>query len=161
MILDSQDVDLQRKVDVSAESASVKDILAQIFAGQDIECSVNGKTISVSAASAKAAAAPRSISGVVVDGNGDPLIGASLMVMGTTKGFISDLDGKFVLEDLSFPCTLRVSYIGFSDKDIVLNGNEKSHIVITLASSSGLGAVLVIAYGTQNKVNINLSHIHL
>lgn len=154
VILDSQDVDLQKKVDVSAESASVKDILAQIFAGQDIECSVNGKTISVSAASAKAAAAPRSISGVVVDGNGDPLIGASLMVMGTTKGFISDLDGKFVLEDLSFPCTLRVSYIGFSDKDLVLTGNEKSPMVITLAGSTVLDEVVVVGYGTQKRVNI-------
>ena len=45
----------------------------------------------------------KTISGTVTDAKGEPLIGASLVVAGTTQGFLTDLDGNYVLENVSFP----------------------------------------------------------
>lgn len=153
VILNAQDVDLNRKVSVSATNASINDVLAQIFAGQDVAYSVNGRTISVAKKSPVKAAA-RSLKGKVVDQMGEGLIGASIMVKGTTKGFITDLDGGYEITGVDFPATLIVSYIGLQDKEIEVSGNEPAPYVIVLNQSTVLDEVVVVGYGIQKRVNV-------
>ncbi len=88
------------------------------------------------------------VSGVVVDDSGEPIIGASIIVKGTTTGTVTDVDGKFSLNVPTSNKTLVVSYIGMNSKEVSATSNMK----ITLSSSAiGLDEVMVIAYGTAKK----------
>ena len=69
------------------------------------------------------------ITGTVVDQTGTPVIGANVMVKGTTNGTITDMDGKFTL-DVEKGATLVVSYIGYVDQTITVSG--KTDYAITL-----------------------------
>ena len=98
----------------------------------------------------------KTISGVVTDSSGEPLIGASLVVAGTTQGTITDLDGNYVLENVSFPAKIVVSYIGYSDVEVAMTGNEPLPYKIVLDDSANvLEDVVVIGYGTQKKTSLS------
>ena len=98
----------------------------------------------------------KTINGVVTDSSGEPLIGASLVVAGTTQGTITDLDGNYVLENVSFPAKIVVSYIGYSDVEVAMTGNEPLPYKIVLDDSANvLEDVVVIGYGTQKKTSLS------
>lgn len=99
------------------------------------------------------AAQQRSISGVVKDNAGEPLIGVSIMVKGTTNGSISDLDGNYSLSSVSSGSTLVFSYMGYETKEVaVLN---QSVINVTLEEDNKiLDEVVVVGYGTQKKSDL-------
>lgn len=92
------------------------------------------------------------VKGQVVDVNGEPIIGASVKVKGTSTGTITDMDGFFTLDNMSGK-TLIVSFIGFETKEISLKGN-KSIKVILKEDTKVLDEVVVVGYGTQKKVNL-------
>ena len=121
IILNADEVDLAKRITVSAKNASINEVLDQVFAGQNVSYVIDGNRISVTKKQSDpktAPQAPRIIRGKVTDSNGEPLIGASLMVDGTTQGFLTDLDGKYELAGVTFPAKIIVSYIGYSDMEI-------------------------------------------
>ena len=59
----------------------------------------------------------KTIKGVVVDATGEPIIGANILVKGTTNGVITDIDGNFTL-NVPLNCTLQISYIGYKTKEV-------------------------------------------
>ena len=87
----------------------------------------------------------QTVSGTVSEENG-PLPGASVVVKGTTNGASTDFDGNFTLNNVPSDATLVVSYIGFSTKEVAVNG--KSTINITLATDNALEEVVLIGYGS-------------
>ena len=150
--VNSGDVDLNKVISVNAAGASITDVLDQIFAGQQVSYVIDGKSISVSKGEPKSK--PAQLTGVVVDENGEALMGAGILVKGTNLGFISGADGSFALRDVKFPATLVVSYIGYSDQEITVNGNEGNIRVVFNASMNLLDEVVIVGYGTQKKVNV-------
>ncbi len=101
-----------------------------------------------------AAAQSLSVTGKVIDKNSrEPIIGASVLIEGTTNGTVTDLDGNFTLTGVPPKGTLTVSYIGYTAQKLPLNG--KTHFSIELAESSELlDEVVVVGYGVQRKVNL-------
>ncbi len=92
------------------------------------------------------------ISGVVSDESGQPLIGANLLVKGTTTGAQTDFDGNYSLSAGS-DATLVVSYIGFVTQEVAVNG--KNQINITLQEdASQLDEVVIVGYGTAKKSDL-------
>jgi len=92
------------------------------------------------------------VTGTVVDSQGEPIIGASILAAGTTIGAITDLDGVFKLQ-CSPNATLRVSYIGYESKSVRLEG--KTNITITLLEDNqALEEVVVVGYGHQKKESV-------
>ena len=93
------------------------------------------------------------VSGVVKDRKGEPIIGANIMEKGTTNGTITDFDGKYTLKVKSAQSVLTISYIGYKTQEIpVGNGGKKD---ITLQDDSELmDEVVVIGYGTQRKGDV-------
>ena len=90
--------------------------------------------------------------GIVKDASGEPIIGASVVVTGTTNGTITDLDGKFLLSDVKAGTSLTVSYIGFATQSVKWNGTS---LTVTLKEDNKvLDEVVVVGYGTQKKVNL-------
>lgn len=94
----------------------------------------------------------RQISGQVVDGNGDPVIGASVLVKGTSNGTITDIDGKFQLQNVSG--ILVVSYIGYKTQEISLKGQKNLEIVLK-EDAEVLDEVVVVGYGVQKKATLS------
>jgi TonB-linked SusC/RagA family outer membrane protein len=91
----------------------------------------------------------KTITGVVSDVNGEPLIGANVLAQGTTTGTITDLDGNFVLEMPESINILIVSYTGFESKTIDITG--LSSITVTLAEGRVLDEVVVTALGVSRE----------
>ena len=98
----------------------------------------------------------KQVTGVVYDEAGEPVIGANVVVKGTTNGNITDFDGKFVIENVPENAILQVSYIGYTTQEIPVAG--KTELKITLKEDSEqLEEVVVVGYGTQKKGEITSS----
>lgn len=92
----------------------------------------------------------KTVTGTVVDGTGEPLIGVSVLVKGTTAGAITDFDGKFSIPNVKAGSTLVVSYIGYATQEIKVD--DQTTFNITLADDAQLlDEVVVIGYGTMSK----------
>ena len=92
------------------------------------------------------------VSGTIVDQTGMPVIGANVLVKGTQNGTITDLDGKFVIEDCPEDAILVVSYIGFQTQEVIVDGPTVS---ITLREDSqSLDEVVVVGYGSSVKKDL-------
>ena len=90
--------------------------------------------------------------GVVKDATGETVIGASVVVKGTTNGTITGLDGDFSLSGVKKGDIIQISFVGYKTQEIAWNG---SPINITLQDDSqALEEVVVVGYGTQKKVNL-------
>ncbi len=102
--------------------------------------------------SSYALAQNRTVSGTVTDINGEPIIGASVLLDGTTIGVVTDLDGKF---SISAPLdgTIIISYIGYKQQRIPLGG--KTDISVTVEEdATQLVEVTVVAYGKKRKQDL-------
>ncbi|MBQ9597227.1 MAG: TonB-dependent receptor [Bacteroidales bacterium] len=98
------------------------------------------------------ATSPNEASGTVSDTDGEPLIGAFVVVKGTTSGTSTDIDGKYRLSATP-GSTLVFSYIGFEDKELVWNGEANLDVSLG-ASATYLEDVVVIGYGTVKKKDL-------
>ncbi|MDR2968371.1 MAG: TonB-dependent receptor [Tannerellaceae bacterium] len=93
------------------------------------------------------------ISGTIVDASGEAIIGVNVIVTGTTNGTITDLDGKFTLTNVPANATLNVSYIGYMEQTISVQGRSRFNIVMA-EDIQNLEEVVVVGYGVQKKVNL-------
>ena len=102
-------------------------------------------SLSVSAQNSK------SVSGTVVDASGEPIIGASVAVKGTTSGTVTDLDGNFQL-NVTDNAVLVISYIGYSAQEVA---TKTSPLVIVLKEDAQLlNELVVIGYGAVKKGDV-------
>ena len=90
--------------------------------------------------------------GVVKDGTGETVIGASVVVKGTTNGTITDFDGNFSLSGVKKGDIIQISFVGYVTQEIAWNGQPMN---VTLKDDTQtLEEVVVVGYGTQKKVNV-------
>jgi TonB-dependent starch-binding outer membrane protein SusC len=92
----------------------------------------------------------QSISGKVTDVKGEPLIGATVLVKGTTSGTVTDYDGTFTLNEVPSNSILVISYTGYDAKEIPASDN----LTITLDEGVELEEVVVVGYGTVKKSDL-------
>lgn len=92
------------------------------------------------------------ITGVVVDSNNEPVIGATVLIKGTTTGTVTNYEGKFTIEASSND-VLVVSYIGMVPQEIKV-GNSKNINVVLKEDIKILSEVVVVGYGTQKKKDL-------
>ena len=97
-----------------------------------------------------AAAQSKTVSGTVIDQTGEPVIGANVLVKGTTNGVITDLDGRFTLSNVPNNGTISISFIGYKDQEISVAG--KTNFQVTLQEDNAmLDEVVVVGYGAEKK----------
>jgi len=94
----------------------------------------------------------REIKGTVTDTQGDPLVGVTVSIKGTTKGTMTDIDGKYTLSVSNTDKTLSASYIGMKPNEKPITGNIIDFVMEDL--SSELDEVVVIGYGTVKRKDL-------
>lgn len=153
-----QDVVIDNRKDISLnkKNASVPAVLDIALKGRDMTYTiVSSKSIVITpkqVASAQASV-QRQVTGTVTDANGEPIIGANVLVKGESgKGVITDYDGNFAIT-VSSDAVLEFSYIGYSTIALPVNG--KSALTVKLKEDQQLlDEVVVVGYGSQAKVNL-------
>ncbi|MBQ5854816.1 MAG: TonB-dependent receptor [Alistipes sp.] len=145
------DVDMDAAVSIDAKDEELSSVLGKIFAGQNVETTVDGKSIIVTkrAAVAQAPARTTTVAGVVKDAAGNPLIGVTVWVEGTTNGTTTDMQGKYTLTAKSND-TLGFSYIGYTDVMEAV-GRRSTIDVVLKESATSMDEVVVVGYGTQSR----------
>ena len=91
--------------------------------------------------------------GTVVDESGVPIIGANVLVKGTTQGVVTDIDGKFAIE-VSPNSILQVSYIGYASLEYPCGGKRDEVKIVLRENLQGLDEVVVVGYGTMKKKDL-------
>lgn len=90
--------------------------------------------------------------GVVKDAMGEPVIGASVVVKGTTNGTITDIDGNFSISGVKKGATIEVSFVGYVTQNLTWNGQA---LTVTLKDDTqALEEVVVVGFGSQKKANL-------
>ena len=147
LVYSEKAVDLTRKVNVSAKDEPALSVLEKAFAGTGIVPKIEGNTIVLS--EKKAGEDQNKVQGTIVDENGEPVVGANVLVKGTRMGTFTDVDGRF---ELNAPAgaVLVCSSIGYQTLEVPV-GNRKQ-LSLTLGSDTNfLSDVIVIGYGTAKK----------
>lgn len=152
----AQVVDLNRKVSLNFVNTEVSEVLNAMFGNTAIGYEIkDGKIYLFRAAEKTTALASQQkkiITGTVVDPNGEAVIGANVVVKGTTNGTITDMDGKFSLE-VPEGAMLLVSYIGYGDYETKV-GNQSNLSITLKEDSQALDELVVVGYGTMKKKDL-------
>lgn len=98
----------------------------------------------------------KTVKGTVVDETGEPVIGASVMVKGTSVGCATDLDGNFTLQNVKPEQTLTISYIGYTAQTIAI-GQQTNFNVVLKPDNKVLNEVVVVGYGAITKRSVSTS----
>ena len=109
-------------------------------------------TLSLSMLCLIAFAQGHQISGTVIDGTGEPIIGANVLEVGTTNGVITDIDGNFKLS-VQPNAKIQVSFIGYITQTVTV-GSQKNIKVTLKEDAQALDEVVVVGYGTMKKTDV-------
>lgn len=151
-------------ISVNMKNESIKNVLSKVFKNTGISYKIidnrvflkdNSKTKGERVASYVTTVAQQSkkITGTIVDESGIPVIGANIVVKGTTNGTVTDADGKFVLDNIPEGAIVVVSYIGYLDQEMPVSGRSVLNINLK-EDTQKLDEVVVVGYGVQKKANL-------
>lgn len=138
-------------VDVHVQDKQIKDILSKVLSGTNLTYVVNDRHISITRQNAIPQQTKR-ITGRVTDHTAGPIIGANVVVKGTSIGTITDLEGRYALE-VPGKAVLQVSYIGYISQEITVE-NQKEILVHLVEDTQKLDEIVVVGYGTMKKSDI-------
>ena len=146
------EVNTDLPVTVHAENEPLKKVLDEMFRGTDIVYTVEGTNILLTRRPAAPQSRAVSVTGRVTDASGQPIVGASVIVRGTTVGVSTDTEGRFALEVPSPAAsqTLEVSYLGYETAAVPV-GSHTSFEVTLQESSSEIEQVVVTALGIKRQ----------
>lgn len=151
---------LDKRISITVNDADISVVLAKIKKQANIAYTIKDNyQIVLSDGSSKTASdganqtpSVRKVTGVILDSTGIPVIGANVIVKGTTNGTVTDLDGKFSLE-VDNNAVLEISYIGYVTQEIKV-GNQQSINISLKEDSEQLDELVVIGYGTVKKSDL-------
>jgi TonB-linked SusC/RagA family outer membrane protein len=159
----SNEVNTNEKVSVKSRQEAVATVLISLLKGKDVDYSMEGNHIILSAIentsapvnetnTANVQQQKKTITGTVVDAAGAPVIGANIIEAGTSNGTVTDVDGRFSLS-VDDNASIHISYIGYLEQDI--HTERKTSFDITLLEDTkALDELVVIGYGTVRKSDL-------
>ncbi|MFV0345794.1 MAG: SusC/RagA family TonB-linked outer membrane protein [Bacteroidales bacterium] len=165
LLYDENVVDLDRKVSVRAENTTVEQILNQVFKGTSNTYKIYDRQIVI--LKGKNAKVPaeletpvksaqeqeqKTVTGTVSDGTGEAVTGASVVIKGTTKAAITDIDGKYSIQVDDDNTVLVFSFIGFQSQEVSVAGKTVLNVVLG-EDVQALGEVVVTALNIERDKN--------
>lgn len=151
-------INVNRKVNLTAKAESVDKVLDKLFQNTNNTYIINDKQIIIVRADknkdkSDTSQKKQKIKGVLTDENGDPIIGATVIVKGTTNGAFSDMEGRYEI-DAPIGAVLEYSYLGYNTEERKIKNGQSSINIRMLEASVGLDDVVVIGYGRQKKNSV-------
>lgn len=152
-------IDLDRKVSINLSEQPVQKILQEVFMGTNDTYSIKGRQIIVKKAPAPGEAVSginrkkQTVTGLLTDVDGNPVVGATVTIKGTTYGVTTDVYGKYILNNVSEGDVIEYRYIGFNTEEKTYKGQKNINIRMVEASI-GLEDVVIIGYGQQKKESV-------
>lgn len=140
-----------RQVSVQAKNEEVGKVLSRVLKGTSVSYSLSNGHIVLSKSKGNSAISAKpdqtvSVKGNVKDATGEPLIGVSILVKGTTNGTVTDIDGNFTLQ-AEKGAVLEVSYIGYATQTVTVTGAQLN--IVMKEDSEQLEEVVVTALGIK------------
>lgn len=153
----NNDINMSTRVSVNVKDGSIDDVMRQILRGKNISYEVSGSRVTVFSPTPQPGPAPMQqeifpINVSVSDQNGTPVIGASVLISGTTNGAITDLDGRCSIL-VHMGDKVDVSCIGYKDTQFTVNGRGNVDIVVA-EDIEMLQETVVVGYGVQRKSDL-------
>jgi len=152
-------LDLNRKVSVKVKSQQVEKVLDQVFKGTNNQYHIADRQIIISKKDEAPIASPtpapnqaKTITGRVSDALG-PVVGANIIVKGTSNGTITDLDGNFSLSNIPNNAVIQITYIGYLPQEIVITNQTRLSITLK-EDAQTLDELVVIGYGSVKKSDL-------
>lgn len=144
-------IDVERKVSLKAKNLQIQELLDELFEGTNVSYQIQERHIILSNLQLNQNA--RTLSGKVTDTSGAPLPGVTVVVKGTTKGTVTDFDGKYTITEVSADATLVFSFVGMRTREIAV-GNQSSIDLAMEEDAIGIEEVVAIGYGTIRKSDL-------
>lgn len=157
-LYNSKLIDVNRKIDLQIEKQKIDEILDLLFYETRVNYMVFDRQIILSPVEYINSLMgdnqqPVTITGKVTDVEGDPMIGVTVMVKGTSQGTITNSEGIYSLSNVSDDAILRFSFVGYSAQEVEVNNRTKINITLT-EDALALDEIVVIGYGTQQRRDI-------
>lgn len=146
---------LKTPVNVQMKDKKMDTILAEVCKSAGLEYKINGRQVTINTAKATKTNnknATQKFSGVITDEQGEPLIGATVMVKGTNEAAFTDLEGRFTVNAAPGQ-KLQVSYVGYNPETITA-GNDQDLTIKMSETDNTLNEVVVIGYGAVKKKDL-------
>jgi TonB-linked SusC/RagA family outer membrane protein len=155
----NEDLNVDKKVNLDLKGAKIDEILDELFTGENVEYDIYDRQIVVRAAdkmSLHIQQYEKNITGIVSDGEGQPIPGATVVVTGTAIGTVTGIDGNFKLSIPESAQYFQVSFVGMKTQEIAIE--DKTQFMVILESAfEDIDEVVVVGYGVQKKVNLTAS----
>lgn len=152
-VYDVNQLNLDKKVSIHVKNELLADILKQLFGKEAMAYEILDRHIALYKKMEKPQQASLAIQGIITDEKGEPILGANVVVSGTTHGTISDLDGKFALS-VPANAVLKVSYIGYLSADVKVSPDKGYYAIVLKEDMETLDEVVVVGYGTVKKSDV-------
>lgn len=151
-VFSEQLLDVERTVSIQVKDMPLEKALERLVSGTTVIAEVkNGKIYFVKKTQhAGQEASLKTLAGSVKDINGEIIIGANILVKGTTNGTITDIDGNFSLSEVPENATLVISYIGYTTQELAVKNAKSFHIRLK-EDSETLEEVVVTALGIKRE----------
>ncbi len=144
------EIDLSRKVSFIANKNNIKEVLDDVFGVNNYR--LENKKVVLLNNKSNATQQEKKITGTITDEKGETIIGANVVVKGTTNGTVTDFDGNFSLL-ANAGSTLQISYIGYYMKEITV-GSSSTYQIKLKENTQILDEVVVVGYGTVKRANL-------
>lgn len=157
IMYNNDDLDGKQTVTRTFDEASVEEVLKAVLPS-NLEFRLQNKMIVISRKNTRDAQQQqtREVSGTVVDASGEPVIGANVLVKGTTNGVITDIDGNYTLSNVPANAVISISYIGYQPLELKAGSKELAKVVLK-EDAEVLDEVVVVGYGVQRKRDVTTS----
>lgn len=145
-------IDIERHIDVDIRDLNLEETLESMFGGSSISWEIANDKVYLTKEQKNTNSKQQpviSVSGIVTDASGEPIIGANILVEGETEGTVSDYDGRFTIK-AAVGDKLKISYIGYIPQVITLDSQKTLNIKLK-EDTQALEEVVVVGYGTMKK----------
>ena len=147
----TQEVNDSRVLTKLPKNSNVKEVMEQLLEGSGCSITFSNGHIIINK-QARTVSSMKNISGVVKDETGEPVIGANVVVKGTTNGTVTDMNGRYSLE-VPEGGVLQISYIGYNTQEVKVGSGDVVNVSLR-EDSEALDEVVVIGYGTVKKSDL-------
>lgn len=153
-----EDLNLDKKVDIQLNSATVDQILDQTLKNETVTYDIYERQIVIRKVETEANPSEqpqkkRNVSGRVTDTSGDFLPGVTVVIKGTINGTITDANGNYSFSGIPENATLIFSFVGMKTQEFVLGNNSVINVAME-SETVGIEDVVVVGYGTQKKATV-------